>query len=404
MLLTIAIVLVLGATVLLIWDLSDQKVIASEYQSFFTPLRSETTVRHTYNAKAESVWEALTELSNYNLWFPGVRRMFPVVDAERYVHKFSFDQFDFYPGAFIYIRPNAVSPSFRGRIMTVEENKELTLSMRFGPLNKETVTFSIDPQPDGSTVVMCRRTSRGLFSFLTLMGFAQNKSHILSNLGYFIPDDKKDDVADKSESDAVALSPEQELSLIAHAVQAGLAGNMDPINAIVGKPARGKAKSLLVRAKRAGGKLQEHLEAALKDGPPPDAAAVPAQEAPASSLPSFSSDDDLIAYVVNKAIAGDMDPINSIQDKALRGKAKSVMVRAKRSGNVPPMPDNIPETAATETVETASGGNGESEDDIINKLVAEGLAGNMDSINALEDRALRAKVKSALVKAKRAQN
>ena len=99
-----------------------------------------------------------------------------------------------------------------------------------------------------------------------------------------------------------------------------------------------------------------------------------------------------------------MDPINSIQDKALRGKAKSVMVRAKRSGNVPPMPDNIPETAATETVETASGGNGESEDDIIKKLVAEGLAGNMDSINALEDRALRAKVKSALVKAKRAQN
>jgi hypothetical protein len=236
------------------------------------------------------------------------------------------------------------------------------------------------------------------------MGFAQNKSHILSNLGYFIPDDKKDDVADKADSDAVTLSPEQELSLIAHAVQAGLAGNMDPINTIVGKPARGKAKSLLVRAKRAGGKLQEHLEAALQNGPPPDAVAVPAQEAPASSLPSFSSDDDLIAYVVNKAIAGDMDPINSIQNKALRGKAKSAMVRAKRSGNVPPMPDNIPETAATETVETASGGNGESEDDIIKKLVAEGLAGNMDSINALEDRALRAKVKSALVKAKRAQN
>ena len=267
-----------------------------------------------------------------------------------------------------------------------------------------TGAFRSSTQPDGSTVVMCRRTSKGLFSFLTLMGFAQNKSHILSNLGYFIPDDKKDDVADKADSDAVTLSPEQELSLIAHAVQAGLAGNMDPINTIVGKPARGKAKSLLVRAKRAGGKLQEHLEAALKDGPPPDAAAVPAQEAPASSLPSFSSDDDLIAYVVNKAIAGDMDPINSIQNKALRGKAKSAMVRAKRSGNVPPMPDNIPETAATETVETASGGNGESEDDIIKKLVAEGLAGNMDSINALEDRALRAKVKSALVKAKRAQN
>lgn len=403
MLLTLAIVLVLGATALLVWDLSDQKVITSEYQSYFTPLRSETTVRHTYSAKAESIWGALTELSNYNLWFPGVRRMFPVVDSDRYVHKFSFDQFDLSPGSFIQIRPNVVSPSFRGRIMTVEENKELAFSMRFGPFNKETVTFSLDAQPDGSTVVTCHRTSKGLFSFLTLLGFAGSKSHILSNLGYFIPDDKKDDTADKSVAAAVALSPEQELSLIAHAVQAGISGNMDPINAIAAKPARGKAKSFLVRAKRAGGKLQEHLEAALKDGPPPDTAAAAAQPAPASSLPSFSSDDDLIAFVVNKAIEGDMDPINSIQDKALRGKAKSVMVRAKRSGNVPPMPDNIPNAGPAEAAETPASANGESEDDIVQKLVAEGLAGNMDSINALEDRALRAKVKSALVKAKRAQ-
>ena len=195
--------------------------------------------------------------------------MFPVVDTERYVHKYSFDQFDFTPGAFIHIRPNAVSPSFRGRIMTIEENKELALSMRFGPFNKEMVTFSLDSNPDGSTVVTCHRTSKGLFSFFTLIGFAGTKSHILSNLGYFIPEDKTEKDVSISVVDSTAVSPEQELSIIAHAVQAGLSGNMDPINAIGGKPTRGKAKSLLVRAKRAGGELQDHLDKALKDGPPP---------------------------------------------------------------------------------------------------------------------------------------
>jgi uncharacterized protein YndB with AHSA1/START domain len=346
MILTFAIVLVLGATALLIWDLSDQRVISSEYQSYYSLFRSETTVRHIYNAKAESVWAALTSLSKYNLWFPGVRRMLPVVDTERYVHKFSFDQFNFSPGAFIHIHTNAVSPSFRGRIMTVEENKELSLSMRFGPLNKELVTFSLDSNPDGSTVVTCHRTSKGLFSFFTLIGFAGSKSHILSNLGYFIPEDKKE--------------------------------------------------------KRAGGSLQGHLEKALKDGPPPEASSAAVDPA-ASALPSFSNDDDLIAYVVHKAIDGDMEPINSIQDRALRGKAKSTMVRAKRSGNLPPMPEKTPNAAPAKDTGSAPALGEESEAEFIQKLVTEGLSGTMDSINAIEDRALRAKVKSALVKAKRAQ-
>lgn len=328
--------------------------------------------------------------------------MLPVVDTERYVHKFSFDQFNFSPGAFIHIHTNAVSPSFRGRIMTVEENKELSLSMRFGPLNKELVTFSLDSNPDGSTVVTCHRTSKGLFSFFTLIGFAGSKSHILSNLGYFIPEDKKE--KDDSAQTAVVsiVSPEQELSIIAYAVQAGLTGNMDPINAIGAKPTRGKAKSLLVRAKRAGGSLQGHLEKALKDGPPPEASSAAVDPA-ASALPSFSNDDDLIAYVVHKAIDGDMEPINSIQDRALRGKAKSTMVRAKRSGNLPPMPEKTPNAAPAKDTGSAPALGEESEAEFIQKLVTEGLSGTMDSINAIEDRALRAKVKSALVKAKRAQ-
>ena len=39
---------------------------------------------------------------------------------------------------------------------------------------------------------------------------------------------------------------------------------------------------------------------------------------------------------------------------------------------------------------------------MIERLIAEGLEGNMDEINALDNRVLRGKIKSAIVKAKRA--
>ena len=48
--------------------------------------------------------------------------------------------------------------------------------------------------------------------------------------------------------------------------------------------------------------------------------------------------------------------------------------------------------------------NKESDDDIISRLIATGLGGNMDEINALESRVLRGKIKAGIVKAKRAKN
>ena len=53
----------------------------------------------------------------------------------------------------------------------------------------------------------------------------------------------------------------------------------------------------------------------------------------------------------------------------------------------------------------ASSGNtdaGETEDQLIERLIAKGLEGDMDEINALDNRPLRGKIKSAIVKAKRA--
>ena len=82
-----------------------------------------------------------------------------------------------------------------------------------------------------------------------------------------------------------------------------------------------------------------------------------------------------------------MASVNAIEDRLLRGKVKAAIVKAKRLGVSSPK-------SVEKTSEPVA-------DDPIAKLVKEGLSGNMDSINSIEDRVFRAKVKSALVKAKK---
>ena len=97
--------------------------------------------------------------------------------------------------------------------------------------------------------------------------------------------------------------------------------------------------------------------------------------------------DKQIEEFVEKGLSGDMAAVNSIEDRLLRGKVKAAIVKAKRSGA--PSPRANESTKASDV------------DDPVAILVKEGLSGNMDNINSIEDRVFRAKVKSALVKAKK---
>ena len=91
-----------------------------------------------------------------------------------------------------------------------------------------------------------------------------------------------------------------------------------------------------------------------------------------------------------------MDLVNSQDDKITRGKAKAMIVKVKRGAlERPPLPE-IPDASAGST------GALETEEQMIERLIAKGLEGNMDEINALDNRVLRGKIKSAIVKAKRA--
>ena len=92
-----------------------------------------------------------------------------------------------------------------------------------------------------------------------------------------------------------------------------------------------------------------------------------------------------------------MEPINSIEDKATRGKAKALLVKIKRgSAEAPPMPA-ISETS-TDNDETAEP---ENENQLMERLIAAGLEGDMEEINALDNKVLRGKIKASIVKEKR---
>jgi hypothetical protein len=71
------------------------------------------------------------------------------------------------------------------------------------------------------------------------------------------------------------------------------------------------------------------------------------------------------------------------------------MIKAKRTGELPPMP-SIPVLA----VPTPSDKQ-ETESELIARLVDAGVAGSMDEINALDNKVLRGKIKSAVFRAKR---
>ena len=413
MILIIAIIAFVLVTTLFILDASQDQNLSSEVSTFLQPFFAETIVKQNFGSTPALVWGALTQLSDYNFWFPGILRLLPVVKTDRYVHRYSFDQFKFAPGSEIRLRPFSLSPTFKGQITAIEDNKQLVMEMRFNPLHKETVIFNLEPTAEGTSVT-CRRFSHGLFSWMTLWGFSKNKSKILDNLGYFIPEQIIEEKPDESELTDSGPQFSRE-AIIARAVQAGLDGNLDLVNAIPDKPTRGLAKAMLVQSKRKGNVLPEHLVKALSEDPTATTKTnKPAIKSPETGLlPAFENKDDLISYVVNKALDGDNESINAISDKPTRGKAKAMMVKIKRGAVERP---KMPELSQPASAPASDGSlskepelqvtseNKESDDDIISRLIATGLGGNMDEINALESRVLRGKIKAGIVKAKRAKN
>ena len=165
-------------------------------------------------------------------------------------------------------------------------------------------------------------------------------------------------------------------------VNKALDGDEDPLNSLTDKVTRGKAKALIVKIKRGAAEKPPMPDTSLAETASPAAKFTPEQT---------------FAVAINKAIEGDMEPINSMKDKVTRGKAKALLVKIKRgTAEVPPMPE-FSGSAQIESSVSVS----ETDEQLMERLIAAGLKGDMEEINSLENKVLRGKIKAAIVKAKR---
>ena len=419
----------------------------------WVPFESESQVEHHFLSSKEIVWDMITSLELYNIWFDGVQRAIADVDSDRYVHKFSFDKLDLKPGSFFKIRPATLAPWFRCRIITVEKEKEFGFDFQMMPFVTEYVSFKLEESKNG-VFVICNRYSKGPFSFLALLNWNKSKSKILQKLAEITPtiELKEDDI----EGGDVKGAGEPQLNrdqTVAFVVNKSLDGDNDPLNALPDKVTRGIAKALLVRIKRGSAERppMPDLSAAAAPAQAPVAAELTqeqtialvvnksldgdndplnaiedkvtrgkakallvkikrgAAERPAMpeipSAPSSNSSansteltsEQIFAIAVNKAAEGDMEAVNAIDDKVTRGKAKALLVKIKRgTAEAPPMPDlSAPNNEPVISEES------ETEEQLMERLIAEGLKGNMEEINSLDNKVLRGKIKAAIVKAKR---
>ena len=407
MVLIIAMIAFLLVTVLFILDTAKDQTTTSEVSTYLSPFESGTFVRHNYAASVDSVWRAISNLSDYNYWFPGVGRILPVIDSDRYVHRYSFDQFIFAPGSLLRIKPKGPFPSGKAMIASVVPNKKLEMVMQYNPLHKEYVSFDLNTHSEGTTL-SCTRKSYGPFSFMSVWGFDSNKSKILDNLGYLIPEEEfksdskttKEATSSDSSTDNIFADRNQ---MAAYLVNKTLDGDSNIIKAANDVYARGKAKALLMKINKGTAERPAMPEAG-------EAAPVtPTNSETSDNKPQSAptqSPEDIIATVVNQALDGDDAPLKALEDKVLRAKSKSLIMKInKGTAERPAMPE------AGEAIEKESShsyeqiekddGSDNTQDDLFIKLVEEGVKGNMDEINGLEDKVLRGKIKAAIVKAKR---
>ena len=483
MVLILSIVAFLVVTFLFVLDTARDQTTTSEVSTYLSPFESETFIRHDYSASIETVWQAVSNLSSYNYWFTGITRILPVVESDRYVHKYSFDQFNFAPGSLLSIKNRGPYPLGKGMIASAVPNKKLEMVLQYNPLHKEFVTFNLQSHSEGTSLSLTRK-STGPFSFLSVWGFDSKKSKILDNLGYLIPesDITEQKVSDQStdKHDTSDNLFEDRNQMAAYLVNKTLDGDNNIIKSTGDVYARGKAKALLIKINKGTaerpampdvGSAQASNQAADQDksavkpsalsnediiatvvnqaldgdeGPlneltdkvlrakskslimkinkgtaerpaMPDEGSAPASNQAADQdksavKPSALSNEDIIATVVNQALDGDEGPLNELTDKVLRAKSKSLIMKInKGTAERPAMPDSNSSSANNSdgSVETQLDNsikeiiNEESEGDLIKRLVSEGIKGNMEEINSLENKVLRGKIKAAIVKAKR---
>ena len=279
--------------------------------------------------------------------------------------------------------------------MTLEKESAIGFSFSTNPFLIEYVQFTISETKNG-VWVKCSRNSTGLASIFGHFNW-QQKSKILESLDKIVPktqfeaaeidNAKKIDItSDKPESNSIASL--DTAGQVAFLVNKSLDGNMDFVNNHDNKVIRAKAKAMIIKIKKG----------TIERPPMPEINNVSSAPSASGGIESLDND-QLVAYLVNKGLDGDMDSVSNFDNKVIRAKAKAMIVKINR-GSVerPPMP----EINNVSSAPSASGGiESLDNDQLVAYLVNKGLDGDMDSVSNFDNKVIRAKAKAMIVKINR---
>ena len=289
-----------------------------EMWSEFSSFESRSVVKQHFSTTKSIMWEMLTSLNLYNIWFYGIQRSLPLLEMERYVHKYSFSKMKIEPGSFFKIRPMTIAPWFKCRIMTVEKEKKFGFTFKTNPFNEEYVQFKIDDASRGIWLT-CTRTSKGIFSLLSQFNW-DNKSKILQELDRVVPKTFENtsftQEVEQERSDRGGFDNLSKEEIVAYLVNKGMDGDMDVVNAHEDKVARGKAKAMIVKIKRGAAERPKMPE--ISGSPQND------------NNIKTETKEEIMTRLIPLGLDGNMDEINSLEDRVLRGKIKAAIVKAKR--------------------------------------------------------------------------
>ena len=364
-----------------------------ECWSDWFPFQHESVVEHHFDTSVDIMWKMLTSLEMYNIWFFGIQRALPLNEVDRYVHKYSFEHFNLAPGKYFKVRPKSLAPYFKCRIMTIEKGKEFGFSFSTNPFTEEYIHFSLRESQNG-VWVKCSRNSEGIFSLLSHFNW-EEKSKIFLKLDNIIPkieQPSKDDIGLSEDSkQSGGLESLSQNEQVAYLVNKGLDGDMDSVNSNQSKVIRGKVKAMIVKINRgsierppmpeisaasstptsSGGfeslSKEEQVAYFVNKGldgdmdsinnldnkvirakakamivkinrgsierpPMPDISDTTASSEN-TSAGNQESDEELVKRLIAKGLQGDMEEINALDNKIIRGKIKAAIVKEKRKAN-----------------------------------------------------------------------
>ena len=361
-----------------------------ECWSDWFPFQHESVVEHHFDTSVDIMWKMLTSLEMYNIWFFGIQRTLPLNDVDRYVHKYSFEHFNLAPGQYFKVRPKSLAPYFRCRIMTIEKGKEFGFSFSTNPFIEEYIHFSLRESQNG-VWVKCSRNSEGIFSLLSHFNW-EEKSKIFLKLDNIIPkieQPSKDNIGLSEDSkQSGGLESLSQNEQVAYLVNKGLDGDMDIVNSNQSKVIRGKVKAMIVKIKRgsmerppmpeistasststsSGGfeSLSKEEQVAyfvnkgldgdmdsinnldnkvirakakamivkIKRGsmerPPMPEISDAITSSENTSAGNGESDEEMMKRLIAKGLQGDMEEINALDNRVMRGKIKATIVKEKR--------------------------------------------------------------------------